>query len=376
MCNVNKNKNQGPKVQKALSPCRKKSKLSWIGRFFFFFFFSFRKQRCTVEQSEIPKQNNKKERKEKKTKQKQVRLDKGLKINLDVVTTLGARCARYKIKVLLFSAGKGCFSSMNKFQKSDPKLEGQQSWVQFMQQFCWIQTDLSLWMALADNYTLWTAVVDSLVLLLAVETSDCLCKLQLLTAWCCYMHCAVETSDCLCELQLLTAWCCYMQWKPVTVFVNSSCWQFGAATGSGNQWVSLWTAVVDSLVLLQAVETSDCLWTAVVDSLVLLHAVETSDYFWTAVVDSLVLLLAVETSEYFWTAVDDSLVLLLAVETSEYLWTAVVDSLVLLLAVETSDCLCELQLLTAQCCYMHCAVETSDCLCELQLLSAWCCYLQ
>ena len=66
MCNVNKNKNQGPKVQKTLSPCGKKSKLSWIGRFFFFFFFSFRKQRCTVEQSEIPKQNNKKKEKKRK----------------------------------------------------------------------------------------------------------------------------------------------------------------------------------------------------------------------------------------------------------------------------------------------------------------------
>ena len=193
---------------------------------------------------------------------------------------------------------------MNKFQRSDPKLDGQQSWGQFMQQFCWIQTDLCLWMALADNYILWTAVVDSLVLLLAVETSDCLCELQLLTAWCRYMqwkpvtisvNCsywqlgavtcsgnqwlslwtavtdslvlllAVETSDYLCELQLLTAWCCYWQWKPVTVSelqlmtawccyrqwkpvtvsVNCSCWQLGAITGSGNHWLSLWTAVVD-----------------------------------------------------------------------------------------------------------------------------------
>ena len=226
--------------------------LSWIWRFSFFSW----KQCCTVEQSEIPKQNNKKKERKKQNKN-QVKLDKGLKINLDVVTTLGAHCARYKIKVLLFSAGIACFSSMNKFQRSDPKLDRQQSWGRFMQQFCWIQTDLCLWMALADNYILWTAVVDSLVLLLAVETSDCLC-----------------------ELQLLTAWCCYWQWKPVTVSVNCSywqlvlllavetsdcmslncsCWQLGAVTCSGNQWLSLWTAAVDSLVLLLAVETSDCL---------------------------------------------------------------------------------------------------------------------
>ena len=120
-----------------------------------------------------------------------------------------------------------------------------------------------------------------------------LCEQQLLTAWCCYLQWKPVTVSVNCSCWQLGAVTCTVQWKPVTVSVNCSCWQPGAVTCSGNQWLSLWTAVVDSLVLLQAVETR------------------------------------------------------------EYL--------------------CELQLLTAWCCYRQWKPVTVF---ELQLLTAWCCYMQ